>query len=119
VWPPGDDGRVACARMGGVAEDDSTTELITRARRLLDDLNMTTLGWQMPSDRIIEDFAAGEHRLLAREHAITDVDADGAHSGTRRAFSLYAPGADAASGAAVALLVEPGGPGRWQLFVAG
>src|SRR4051794_17389461 len=74
-----------------VSDDDSSSDLLSRAQRLLDDLNMTTLGWQMPSDRIVEDFAAGEHRLVAREHAVTDVDQVGERSGTRRAFSLYAP----------------------------
>jgi len=101
-----------------VAEDDSPTELLTRARRLLEDLNMTTLGWQMPSDRIIEDFAAGEHRLLAREHAITDVDAAGGQSRSRRAFSLYAGDADASRAEPFALLIEPSGPGTWRLLVA-
>ena len=49
-----------------VSEEPASTELLTRARRLVEDLNMTTLGWQMPSDRIVEDFGGGEHRLVAR-----------------------------------------------------
>jgi hypothetical protein len=91
-------------------------ELVTRARRLVEDLNMTTLGWQMPSDRIIEDFAGGEHRLLAREHELTDLDPTGARGESRRAFTLYAPdaGQDAEP---VALLIEPTEQGRWHLLV--
>jgi hypothetical protein len=101
-----------------VSDDRTPEELAARARHLVDDLNMTTLGWQMPSDRIIEDFAAGEHQLLAREHELTDVDRTGGRGASRRAFSVYAPdaGGDAEP---VALLIEPSGPGRWLLLLPG
>ena len=100
-----------------MSDEPAATELLTRARRLVEDLNMTTLGWQMPSDRIVEDFAGGEHRLVAREHELTDIDDGGARRRSRRAFSLYASEADARDDKPFALLVEPGGPGSWRLLV--
>jgi hypothetical protein len=99
-----------------VSDEPTPVELLTRARRLVEDLNMTTLGWQMPSNRLIEDFAAAEHRLLAREHSLADVDDSGVRGAPRRAFSIYAPGA-AGDAEPVALLIEPAGSGRWRLLV--
>jgi len=98
-------------------EEPRSPEVLARARRLVEDLNMTTLGWQMPSDRIMEDFAAGEHGLAAREHRLADVDPGGGPGGSRRAFSLYASGAEATGGEPFALLIEPDGPGTWRLLV--
>ena len=46
-------------------EDASPSDLLKRARRLTEDLNLSTLGWRIPSDRVIDDFAAGEHGLRA------------------------------------------------------
>ena len=99
-----------------MSDDPTPDELVTRARRLVEDLNMSTLGWQMPSDRIVEDIAAGEHRLYAREHELTDVDRTGGRGASRRAFSVYAPDAEG-DAEPVALLIEPSGPGRWRLLV--
>ena len=100
-----------------MSEETSPEEVVIRARRLRDDLNMTTLGWQMPSDRLIEDFAGGEHRLGAREHELTDIDRGGARGTARRAFSLYAPDAETRGDEPFALLIEPEGPGNWRLLV--
>jgi hypothetical protein len=89
---------------------------LTRARRLVDDLNLSTLGWRIPSDRLIEDFAAGEHGLRAQEHEMTDLDSSGAQR-ARRAFSLFPLDADSAHAEFVALLVEPEPGGAWRLLV--
>ncbi len=103
-----------------MTEDTGLSGLLERARRLVEDLNMTTLGWQMPSERIVEDFALGEHRLIAREHEIADVDQAGNRGRPRRMFSLYAPDKDGAThgDAPLAVLIEPDGPGRWRLLIA-
>ncbi len=71
-------------------------ELQDRARRLVEDLNLTTLGWQIPSHRVIEDFAGHEHGLRAQE---ADPEAD------ERSFALYDPeaGGDAQP---IAVMVE-------------
>jgi len=95
----------------------TTDDAAARARRLVEDLNMTTLGWQMPSDRIMEDFAGGEHGLTAREHRLTDIAPGGAEAASRRAFSLYASPDDATAGEPFALLIEPSGPGTWRLLL--
>ena len=79
---------------------------------------MTTLGWQMPSDRIVEDFAGGEHRLVAREHELTDIEPGGERGRSVRAFSLYPSEADPRTAAPVAMLIDPGGQGVWRLLVA-
>ena len=94
-----------------------SSDVLVRARRLVEDLNMTTLGWQMPSDRIIEDFAGGEHGLVAREHELTDITPGGDRGRSVRAFSLYASEADAHAGEPAAMLVDPGGQGVWRLLV--
>jgi hypothetical protein len=98
---------------------DRTTpdELLSRARRLVEDLNMSTLGWQIPSDRLIDDFAAGEHRLLAREHELIDRDPTGSRGASRRAFTLY-PLGSSAEAQPFSLLIEPSAHGRWELFAA-
>ena len=100
-----------------MSEEPSATELLHRARRLVEDLNMTTLGWQMPSDRLVEDFAGSEHRLAAREHQLIDIDRGGERGRSRRAFTLYASEARARDDEPFAILVEPGGPGSWRLLV--
>jgi hypothetical protein len=99
------------------AEDP--TRLAKRARDLVEDLNLSTLGWRIPSQTLIEDFAGHEHGLRAQEHEITDISPAGDRHATRRAFSLYE--LDAEPGAAaplVALLVEPTEGGSWSLLVA-
>jgi hypothetical protein len=101
-----------------VSDDPALSELLTRARHLVEDLNMTTMGWQMPSDRLIDDFAAGEHRLHAVEHELTDIDRAGSRTTSRRAFSLYPPDAAPGQGEPLALLIEPSGAGSWRLLVA-
>jgi hypothetical protein len=83
----------------------------------VDDLNLSTLGWRIPSDRLIEDFAADEHGLRAQEHQMTDLDRSGAQQGARRAFSLFPLDADSAPAELVALLVEPAPGSAWRLLV--
>jgi hypothetical protein len=96
-----------------VSDDPELDELRRRARSLVEDLNLTTMGWKLPSDRLIEDFAAGEHRLRAEEHELTDRD----RSGGRRVFSLYPLEVDAGEPPLVGLLVEPETGGPWRLLV--
>ena len=98
--------------------DPTRQELLTRARRLAEDLNLSTLGWRIPSDRLIDDFAAGEHRLRAQEHELTALDRSRAQQGTQRTFSLYALEADPADADLIALLVEPESGGAWRLLLA-
>jgi hypothetical protein len=93
------------------------SDLLKRARRLTEDLNLSTLGWRIPSARVIDDFAAGEHDLQAREQELTDVDGSGGGQRTRRAFSLFAPDVDPTSADLVALLLEPDAGGAWRLLV--
>ena len=100
-----------------VSDQMTPEELLVRARRLVEDLNMTTLGWQIPSDRVIDDFAAGEHRLLAREHELIDHDTTGSGAPSRRAFTLY-PSGSGAEAQPFAVLIEPTAHGHWQLLVA-
>jgi hypothetical protein len=95
---------------------DAPSDLLKRARRLTEDLNLSTLGWRIPSDRLIDDFAAGEHGLRAREHELTDLDGSGGHR-TRRAFSLFPLEVDPATAELVALLLEPDAGGPWRLLV--
>jgi hypothetical protein len=90
-------------------------DLLKRARRLTEDLNLSTLGWRIPSDRLIDDFAAGEHGLRAREHELTELAGSGGP--TRRAFSLFPLEVDPASAELVAVLLEPGAGGAWRLLV--
>lgn len=114
-------GTWAATATGGrsVTDDIALSSLLERARRLVEDLNMTTQGWQMPSERLMEDFALGEHRLVAREHEVVDVDPGGSRGRPRRMFSLYAPDDEGpAQQAPLAVLIEPDGPGRWRLLVA-
>jgi len=93
-------------------------DVAVRARRLVEDLNMTTMSWPMPSESSVEDFAGGELGLAGREQRLTDIAPGGADAASRRAFSLYAS-ADAANvGEPFALLIEPSGPGTWRLLVA-
>ena len=89
--------------------------LRTRARALAEDLNFSTLGRPIPSDRLIEDFAAQQHALRAREHELTDVALTGEHENPRRAFSLH-PLDDAEDSQPVGLLVERPGSG-WTLLL--
>jgi hypothetical protein len=96
------------------ASSDET--LRTRARALAEDLNFSTLGWRIPSDRLIEDFAAQQHALRAREHELTDVGLNGERENPRRAFSLHALD-DAEDNQPVGLLVEQPGSG-WTLLLA-
>ena len=93
------------------------TRLLKRARDLVDDLNLSTLGWRIPSQRLVEDFAAHEHGLLAQEHELTDIGAAGDRHASRRAFSLYALDADSRTAPLIALLVEPPEGGTWSLLV--
>ena len=65
-------------------------QLLRRARALTEDLNLTTLGWRIPSERVIEDLARHEHGLRADEHELVDITA-GEAARVRRAFSLFAP----------------------------
>jgi hypothetical protein len=96
---------------------DDPTQLLKRARNLADDLNLSTLGWRIPSQRLVEDFAAHEHGLRAREHELTDIGDSGDRHATRRAFSLYELNADPATAPLVALLIEPSEGGSWGLLV--
>jgi hypothetical protein len=89
----------------GMTSEPSRDELLTRARRLAEDLNLSTMGWRIPSDRLIDDFAAGEHGLLAQEQ----------ESAQRRRFSLFPLEADPESAEPIAVLVEPDSGGTWQL----
>jgi hypothetical protein len=100
-----------------VNADASPSDLLKRARRLTEDLNLSTLGWRIPSDRVIDDFAAGEHGLRAREHELTDLEGSGGAHGTRRAFSLFPLEVDPATAELVALLLEPDAGGAWRLLV--
>lgn len=92
-------------------------DLLKRARRLTEDLNLSTLGWRIPSDRLTEDFAAAEHGLRAQEHQLTDLDGPGGGQRTRRAFSLFSLEVDPATAELVALLLEPDAGGTWRLLV--
>lgn len=92
--------------------DTAAADLLRRARALQDDLAFSTGSWNIPSDRIIEDFAAQQHGLAALEHELTDLDRGGARQRVRRAFSLCAP--DTAD--RVAMLVEHDA-GGWELLV--
>jgi hypothetical protein len=96
---------------------DDPTRLLKRARDLVDDLNLSTLGWRIPSQALVEDFAAHEHGLRAQEHELTDVDPGGDRHAARRAFSLYELNADPGTAPLVALLVEPTEGGSWSLLV--
>jgi hypothetical protein len=89
----------------GMTSEPSRDELLTRARRLAEDLNLSTMGWRIPSDRLIDDFAAGEHGLLAQEE----------EPAQRRRFSLFPLEADPESAEPIAVLVEPDAGGTWQL----
>jgi hypothetical protein len=100
-----------------VSADASPGESLSKARRLAEDLNLSTLGWRIPSHRLIEDFAAGEHGLRAQEHQLTDVDRSGEPRCSRRAFSLFPLDADTANVERIALLVEPESGGAWRLLV--
>jgi hypothetical protein len=93
--------------------DTDLSELRDRARALAEDLNFSTLGWRIPSDRLVEDFAAQGHRLRAEEHEVVDLDAVGERRRTRRAFSLFAPERDDLVG----LLLERPESG-WSLLLA-
>ena len=97
------------------AEDP--TRLAKRARQLVEDLNLSTLGWRIPSQTLIEDFAAHEHRLRAQEHEMTDIGPAGDRHATRRAFSLHDLDADPSTARLVALLLEPKEGGSWSLLV--
>jgi hypothetical protein len=96
---------------------DDPTRLLKRARELVEDLNLSTLGWRIPSQTLVEDFAAHEHRLRAQEHEITDVGSGGDRHATRRAFSLFELNADPTTAPLVALMVEPTEGGAWSLLV--
>jgi hypothetical protein len=96
---------------------DDPTGLVKRAREPVEDLDLSTLGWRIPSQRLIEDFAAHEHRLRAEEHEMTDIGPAGDRHATRRAFSLYELDADPSTAPLVALLVEPKQGGSWSLLV--
>jgi hypothetical protein len=96
---------------------DDPTRLVKRARELVEDLDLSTLGWRIPSQTLIEDFAAHEHRLRAEEHEMTDIGPAGDRHATRRAFSLYELDADPSTTPLVALLVEPKAGGSWSLLV--
>jgi hypothetical protein len=89
----------------GMTSEPTSDELLTRARRRAEDLNLSTMGWRIPSDRLIDDFAVGEHGLLAQEH----------EPAPRRRFSLFPLEADPASAEPIAVLVEPESGGAWQL----
>ena len=91
--------------------------LSKRARDLVEDLNLSTLGWRIPSQALIEDFAAHEHGLRAQEHEMTDISPAGDRHATRRVFSLYELNADPRTAPLVALLVEPTEGGPWTLLV--
>ena len=93
------------------------TQLLKRARDLVDDLNLSTLGWRIPSQTLVEDFAAHEHGLRAQEHELTDIDPGGDRHATRRAFSLYERNAETGTAPLVALLIEPAEGGSWSLLV--
>jgi hypothetical protein len=92
--------------------DPADDDLLRRARALQDDLAFSTSSWTIPSDRIIEDFAAQQHGLQAREHEVADLDRGGAREAVHRAFTLCAPEGDDR----VALLVELDA-GGWELLV--
>ena len=94
-----------------------STRLLKRARDLVDDLNLSTLGWRIPSQALMDDFAAHEHGLRAQEHELTDIAPGGDRHATRRAFSLYELNADPRTAPLVALLVEPTEGGAWSLLV--
>jgi len=96
---------------------DDPSRLLKHARELVEDLNLTTLGWRIPSETLVEDFAAHEHGLRAQEHEMTDVDSGGDRHATRRAFSLYELNADPSTAPLVALMVEPTEGGAWSLLV--
>jgi hypothetical protein len=100
-----------------VNDEAPKSDLLKRARRLTQDLNLSTLGWRIPSARVIDDFAAGEHDLRACEHKLTDVDGCGGGQRTRRAFSLFPPDVHPTSADLVALLLEPDAGGAWRLLV--
>jgi hypothetical protein len=97
-------------------QDDARAELAERARRLAADLNLTTMGWRIPSDRIVEDFAP-EQRLRAQEHVLTDVEDEAGRREPRRAFSLYDAEGERPR-ELVALLLEPERGGSWRLLLA-
>jgi hypothetical protein len=82
-------------------------DLLKRARRLTEDLNLSTPGWRIPSDRLIDDFAAAEHGLRAQEHELTELDGSTGGHPPRRAFSLFPLEVDATTAELVALLLEP------------
>jgi hypothetical protein len=97
-------------------QDDPRAERAERARRLAADLNLTTMGWRIPSDRIVEDFAP-EQRLRAQEHELTEVEDDAGRRGPRRAFSLYDADGERPRDL-VGLLLEPERGGSWRLLLA-
>jgi hypothetical protein len=76
---------------------DDPTRLVKRARELVEDLDLSTLGWRIPSQTLIEDFAAHEHRLRAEEHEMTDIGPratdtrPGAHSASMSSTPIRAP----------------------------
>jgi hypothetical protein len=96
---------------------DDPEQLLKRARDLANDLNLSTLGWRIPSETLIEDFAAHEHGLRAQEHELSHIDPRGSHRPPRRAFSLYEPQSEAGTAPLVALLLEPAEGGAWILLV--
>jgi hypothetical protein len=106
------------ARSGTVrvmAQDDPRAELAERARRLAADLNLTTMGWRIPSERIVEDFAP-EQRLRAQEHELSEVEDEAGRRTPRRAFSIY--DADERPRELVGLLLEPERGGSWRLLLS-
>ena len=68
-----------------------SAQLLRRARALAEDLNLSTLGWRIPSERVIEDFARHEHGLRAVEQELVEVNTGAPVPRARRAFSLFAP----------------------------
>jgi hypothetical protein len=100
-----------------MTQEPRTGELAERARRLAADLNLTTMGWRIPSERVVEDFAP-EQRLRAQEHELTDVEDASGRRGPRRAFSLHDADAQGPPGQdLVGLLVEPERGGAWRLLL--
>jgi len=99
-----------------MTQDDHRAVQAERARRLAADLNLTTMGWRIPSERIVEDFAP-EQRLRAQEHELTDVEDESGRRGPRRAFTLYDAEGDRPR-ELVGLLLEPEGGGSWRLLLA-
>lgn len=92
--------------------DTAADDLLRRARALQDDLAFSTSSWNIPSDRIIEDFAGQLHGLQAQEHEVADLDRVGARQAVHRAFTLCAPEGDDR----IALLVELDA-GGWELLI--